>query len=799
MMKFDILKYYIIVIIALLFGNSILAQTLSPVKVDSVKKQKRYLKLKNSEGKEFWLCFQRNFKNKRVETPQTRLHLELFITGDEDAKVTIEIAGIGYKKRISIPGGTIKNVKLPNYAQVYSNEIKEKLGVHITSDNPISVYGLNRRFQTTDTYLGLPVNVLGTEYRVMGYDVSEGLMSHFAIVATENGTEVTIVLTANSMTHKAGVPFKVRLKKGEVYQVAARYERHRPSDVTGTYIKSNKKISVFGGHQCAYVPSTIMACNHLVEQMPPLPSWGKHFYLGMLKPRSNYTFRVLANEKDTRVFIDAKLIKTLKPGQHWDSTVSRNVQVTANKPILVAQYSQGFKNGDSIGDPMMILVSPTQQFLNEYRFATPINGSWRHNINIVVPNKGISSMRLDGRPIEPSMFEPLGISRYSIATVTVPYGSHYIKGDLPFGMYTYGLGYGNDAYDAYGTMGGQSFIEYEPAADILPPMADDKNIDGQHIVVVRDDRVDDTGIREIKILDNIGLDFNIPNVQTGAPQVPISVSPLSPTTPGRVVFSARDIALNEATFTLCYYYDEEYNVYRYALNRGVVDNCMPDPGIQFGVFGKLVINSHSADFSSSGNIKSKGIFNGSAGVGGYGGIYIGRRLSSSWTMSARISFDNHPGLLEAPDSVPSKIRQDNGTLIDFQESKMLELEGMSATLALAGEYYIRSNTYLLAGVNLSYQLSKSIVHKTKILIPQHYTYKNGEREIDDPSGSNEMNSLSSIRFGLLFGAGVSIPVSYNISVFSELVYNLPISSMLDDGNWRIHQFGLQIGAKFRVF
>jgi hypothetical protein len=797
-MNKKIVKYYIIIVITLLFGNVLFAQTLSPVKVDSVKKQKRYLKLKNSEGKEFWLCFQRNYKNKRVETPQTRLHLELFITGDEDARVTIEIAGIGYKKKISIPGGTIRNVKLPPQAQVYSNEIKEKLAVHITSDNPISVYGLNRRFQTTDTYLGLPVNVLGTEYRVMGYDVSEGLMSHFAIVATENGTEVTIVPSTNTMTHKAGVPYKIRMDRGEVYQVAARNDRHGKCDITGTYIKSNKKISVFGGHQCAYVPSTIMACNHLVEQMPPLPSWGKHFYLGMLKPRSNYTFRVLANEPDTRVFLNAKLIKILRAGEHWDSTVSRNVQVTANKPILVAQYSQGFKNGDSIGDPMMILVSPTQQFLNEYRFATPINGSWRHNINIVVPNKGISSMRLDGRAIDRSMFEQLGISRYSIATITVPYGSHYIKGDLPFGMYTYGLGYGNDSYDAYGTMGGQSFIEYEPAADTLPPMADDKDINGQHIVVVRDDRVDDSGIKEIKILDNIGLDFQIPNIQTGTPQVPIVVSPFVANTPGRVVFRTKDIALNEATFTLCYFYDEEFNVYRYALNEGVVDDCMPDQGIQLGLFGKLVINSHSADFSSSGDVRSKGIFNGSAGVGGYGGIYVGRRLSSSWTLSARISFENYPGTLEAPDSVPSKIRQEDGSLIDFQESKTVKLNGISSTLALAGEYYFRPNTYFLAGINLGFQLSNAIDYKSKILIPQYYTYENGEREIDDPSGISEMNSLNSFRFGILLGAGLSIPVSYNISVFSEIIYNIPVSSMIEDGSWRVHQFGLQIGGKFRI-
>jgi hypothetical protein len=798
-MKIINLKYIVFIFLFFVSGNMLTAQTFSAVKDDSLQKQKRYLRLKNSEGTEFWLCFERNFKNDRVASAQTRLYLELFITSDEDAMVKIEIKGIGYKKKFKLSGGTIRNIKLPPAAQVYSNETKEQLGVHITSDNPISVYGLNRRFQTTDTYLGLPVNVLGTVYRVMCYDMSEGLMSQFAIVATENNTEVVIIPSVNTKTHPAGVPFKINLNSGEVYQVAARYERGKTCDLTGSIIKSNKKISVFSGHQCAYVPSTIMACNHLVEQMPPVPSWGKHFYLGILKTRSNYTFRVLANENDTRVFIDAKLIRILNAGEYWDSTVSNNIQLTASKPILVAQYSQGFKNGDLIGDPMMILVSPTQQFLNEYRFATPINGSWRHLINIVVPNKGIESIRLDGRPIPKSKFVQLGISRYSLATLSVPYGSHFIRGDLPFGMYSYGFGYGNDSYDAYGTMAGQSFIEYEPAADELPPMADTKTENGQFMVIVRDDRVDDTGIRDIEVLDNLGVNFHFGEIQAGTPQVLIKVSPVASNVPGRVVFKARDLAYNEATFTLCYYLDEEYNVFRYSLNKGIVDDCMPDPGIQIGLFGKLLISSNSSNFVNTGNVNAKGVFKGSAGVGGYGGIYIGRRLASDWTLSARISFENYPGTLEAPDSVVSKIRQDDGSLTDFQESKTLKLNGISTTVALAGEYYFRTNTYLLAGLNFAFQLSNSIDYKRNILIPSTATYENGERSIDDPSGVNELSSLNTFRFGVLIGAGFNIPVTYNISIFSELFYSIPVSSMINDGNWRVHQFGLQVGGKFRIF
>ena len=130
------------------------------------------------------------------------------------------------------------------------------------------------------------------------------------------------------------------------------------------------------------------------------------------------------------------MLKILKEGEYLERNSNQNLQLTADRPVLVAQYSQGFDNGDSIGDPMMLLITPTQQFLKQYRFATPINGSWNHYINVVIPTKAINSITLNGRKLDPKIFEPLGISRYSIAFIPIPFGTHYIKADEPFGMYS---------------------------------------------------------------------------------------------------------------------------------------------------------------------------------------------------------------------------------------------------------------------------------------------------------------------------------------------------------------------------
>ncbi len=758
--------------------------------------KRRNLRVKNPEGEEFWLCFEKNYKESKKQSQSTELQLELFITGDENANVVIEIDGIGYKHKEFVAGGTVKNVKIPAEAQVKSEEIVERLALHITSDKPISVYGLNRRFQTTDTYLGLPTSVLGTEYRAMCYTVSEGLMPQFAIVATEDNTEITITPTVATTLHAAKKPFTIYLKRGDVYQVASRNEPFSDCDLTGSLIKSNKKISVFSGHQCAYVTPKIIACNHLVEQLPPIPSWGKHFYIGKFLSRSKYTFRVLANEPYTKIFQDTKLVRILKEGEFFDTTVATDAQISASKPVLVAQFSQGFKNGDSIGDPMMLLISPTQQFLQQYRFATPINGFWKHCINVVAPTKGIGTMKLNGEPIDPKKFKPLGISRYSIAYLTVPFGSHLIDGDLPFGMYSYGFGYDKDSYDAYGTMGGQSFMEYEPVNDTLPPMVEEQQAGNNLSLILRDDRVDDAGMKDIIALDRIGLELVVPPYEEGVPQLKVNIRPTK-TGNGRMVVQVRDVALNKEVYTICYSYDGKTDKYVYMVNKGIEEDCNPDPGFQYGLFGKISGIYQSSDFGTSGNISTRGKFSDAFGTGGYCGLYFGRRYKAKWLFSGRLSFENYGGTLEAPDTFITHVRVKNGDLKPFQESTLLKLDGTFMNLGLAAEYYLKPNLYVVGGFSLAFTLSESIDYQRRINQPAEYTYLDGSRQTHPENGPSKLTSLNFMRLGFFGGFGFTQQINYMFSAFAETNYSYSIGDMISDGHWNIHQLSFMLGIKMR--
>lgn len=766
---------------------------------DTAAQDTAVVRYKNPEGTEFWLCFEKNFKEDENKTRKDTLYLELFISGVKDASVTVEIDGLKFVKNIFIPKGTVANVRIPEQAQVQSEEIVERLAVHITSDNPISVYGLNSRKQTTDTYLGLPTSVLGKEYRAMCYTVSDLLMPQFAVVATEDSTIVTFVTTVNTTKHPAGYPYSVLLNRGDVYQVTANYERNRTCDLTGSYIKADKPIAVFSGHQCAYVTPRISACNHLVEQMPPLTSWGKHFYVGQLQFRSAYTYRVLANEPDTKVFVDNELITTLQQGQFYEASTNKNIQITAGKPILVAQYSQGYNNGDSIGDPMMIIVSPTLQFLKKYQFATPMNGNWRHLVNVVVPTKAIRTLRLDDEKVDSAKFEQLGISRYSIGFLEVPFGSHRLEAKEPFGMYSYGFGFSKNAFDAYGTMGGQSFADYEPTRDSLPPTVEEESSSKTQTLIVRDDRLNDAGIKTIEFVKNEGLNVSIPKFEEGTAQVRVSISPSGSASFARGIIHVTDASIdqNSAVYTICYIYDPERGRNVFFLTEGDDANCHPKPTTEVGLFARNTFNINKASFTNDANgYDFIGKMDSKTHNYTYFGAYIGRRFFGQWNFSSTISLEKYKGAVTAKGPVDSVRDEYTNGLLPYQQSQSVELTGYNLHIDLRSEYFFNKMLYGLGGLDFGINLAKDVEIRDHILRPADFTFSDGTNNRISPNAPTKLSKMSAFRMSLLLGAGVTYPIKYGFAVFGEAQYFLPLNSIID--NWTLHRIGLLVGLKYKI-
>jgi len=402
----------------------------------------------DSKGTDFWLSFPGNYS--------TGATLTLFVTGDVATTGTVSIAGLSFNATFSVTPGAVTSIAIPDAAQLFNSSTVENKGIHVTSAQEVTVYGLNRILATTDAFLALPTDVLGTEYINLGYlnsDLTDIMGTQFSIVGTVNGTQVTITPTVAADTHPAGVPYTITLNQGQTYLL--RSTSPYPADLSGTIITSTAPISVFGSNKCANVPHNHVYCDYLVEQLPPTSAWGKQFVSVPLKTRLNGdTFRFLASTNNTQVRVNGTLVATLNRGQYFERIIAGSSQIVSTQPILVAQYSNGTSFDNVVSDPFMMLIPPYEQFLGSYTVTTPATGFAGNYINVVAPAAAVGTVTLDGVVVPAASFSAIGSSGFSGAQLTVSLGTHRLSGGTyPIGAFVYGF----DRDDSYGYPGGQSF------------------------------------------------------------------------------------------------------------------------------------------------------------------------------------------------------------------------------------------------------------------------------------------------------------------------------------------------------
>ncbi|WP_049805137.1 immunoglobulin-like domain-containing protein [Stigmatella aurantiaca] len=408
----------------------------------------------DSRGKEFWLTFPGNYG---YSTPT----LTLFITGEQATTGTVEIPGIGFSRTFEVVPGQATPVTLPGTAQLTASDLVESKGIHVTAGEEIAVYGLNRVKASTDAFLGLPTDILGTDYLALGFK-NTGVVNgtQFGLVATEDGTVITITPAAKAGTHEEAVPFSITLGRGQTYQLKS--TQSDEADLSGSSIHSNRPIAVFGGHECANIPDgDTYACDHLVEQLPPTTTWGKSFATVPLKSRSNGdTFRFVAAKDGAEVSINGTRVATLGRGQVHQQIIQGMAHISSTQPILVAQYSNSSSYDGVTSDPFMMLIPPYEQFLARYTVTAPPSGFQYNFINVVVPASAVQGFQLDGTPVPEGEFTAIGASGFAGAQLTVSNGAHHLAADLPFGAFMYGF----DDYDSYGYAGGMSLAPVAVAA-----------------------------------------------------------------------------------------------------------------------------------------------------------------------------------------------------------------------------------------------------------------------------------------------------------------------------------------------
>ena len=409
-------------------------------------------------------------------TPDPAESLDLFIASSEATAGTISVPGQSWSINFVVNANQTTTVSIPtSIAEMHSSEIVENRGIHIVTQDTVSVFAISFNPYTADATKVLPTTTLGTNYYIASYAGLSPWDSELAVVATEDGTELEIIPSCNTLGgHPANTPMIIQLDQGEVFQIIAEAE----GDLTGTSVRATevsgncRPFAVFSGAGCANVPNDCGPCDHLFEQNFPIELWGTEYFITPFVfevdpyqgvPESNYTYRIMAQENGTVVTIDGAVVANLNAGQYHEIQYDPSAHcVQANHNIAVVQYMESLACGGN-GDPSMIVLDDATKKIDNVTFSTVqssvIN---RHYLNIIVESEDVGSVTLDGVVVNPNLFHDFSAcSSHKWAGFEIMAGSHTL--DAPDGVtaYVYGNGFSESYAYSVGSFTSQEIVDVD--------------------------------------------------------------------------------------------------------------------------------------------------------------------------------------------------------------------------------------------------------------------------------------------------------------------------------------------------
>lgn len=294
-----------------------------------------------------------------------------------------------------------------------AGQVESGKAFQVTASAPVQVFANNFRSASVDAFTVLPVQLLGTDYRAIGYPNSlTGQMAQISVYATEDATTVTI---------GAGAP--ILLNRGQSYLHAVINTGNPAVDLTGTRVLADKPVAVNSGDACLNTGAG--ACDHVEEMLFPVTSWSSDFFVPALP--QDQAFRVVAATAGTMVTVDGQVVATLDAGQFYAGTGGgKRVQTSQPAQLYVIALGQADVNGD----PAFLLLPGVQNAVDGATFSA-LSDTNTNFLVVSMPTAAIASLRLDGAPVE-TRWTPYASGGYSHAQVTITAGTHKLTADDVF-------------------------------------------------------------------------------------------------------------------------------------------------------------------------------------------------------------------------------------------------------------------------------------------------------------------------------------------------------------------------------
>ena len=399
------------------------------------------------------------------------------------ATVTVEVGSPGGWVTVAGPvmvgPAELRSFELPDRHQDDSGVYVDG-SYRITSDVPIVAYQFNPVDGATsflsDASMLYPLESWDHSYTAITWratDDDDPQGTYLTIVAAVDGTVVDVTPPVATMAG-SGVPagspgatFQITLDEGDVAEVMT---QAFGVSLTGTRIVSDEDhpIAVFTGHECAWIPINVEACDHLEEQLSSSRLWGTHYIASRFPVRGSppepTIWHITAAQDGTIIDVNAGAgvtglppngSLTLNAGQVAELTVTGTAddpghfELVADGPIGVFAYMVGatLVPGTATGDPAVVQLSAVEQHLDHYGVLVP--GTWEQDFAVITRPVG-STTDIDGVAIDDGLFSPVAGSNFEVGFVPIADGTHLVDGSEPFSIVIAGY----DQFDSYAYLGG---------------------------------------------------------------------------------------------------------------------------------------------------------------------------------------------------------------------------------------------------------------------------------------------------------------------------------------------------------
>jgi hypothetical protein len=506
--------------------------------------------------------------------------VELHLTSDVATDVTIEwpYNSPSFSTTVGVVPGAITIVSLPTAASnSWTFGAVVDHAVHAYANEEFICYMINRLGYTSDAALGLPSDVMNTDFIVVmntGSTIHSSDGAEFAVAARQDNTTITITPTQAMVGgYAAGVPFNVVLNQGEAFMGRSVANSGTAADLTGTLIEADNPVGMTNGNRCTNVPSNISACDHVFEVAQPLQSWGNQVFAANLPLRTNGSvYKIVAGADNTTITQNGAVLGIFNKGDFFTTPiVPGNHVFEGDNAIFVVQLMPSQSNpGNSTGDPAMGNMAPSEQYLFDYTFSTVGGGQFAANyLSIIAHNDDVlaGTILLDGATVNAAAFSAVPGTDWSAAVMQLADGTHMTSS----ASMTHGItveGY-ND-YDSYIYPGGALFVPINPVNDTIAPECALVSNDGCTACATASDIGDDAaGIFLVRLdISSDNLVLTVDPFDQGDPTVSYCVTTDDQTMPGSGSVTVIDGEGNTCTL-------------RYQLNCGSQEACGEVSGVAY--------------------------------------------------------------------------------------------------------------------------------------------------------------------------------------------------------------------------